>query len=142
MLILVKKTNLFSGSPSPQPLTTVTVHRMIFAVKHSLPFLSIPIIIIVVWWLPGPLTALADFEQDVWPYFEKHCVECHDDTTTKGGLDLYSAVSSTIAGKSAADQWTTIFDRVDHGEMPPKKQARPAAGETVVELRKLCHCFR
>ncbi len=71
----------------------------------------------------------ADFDDTAWPFLEKHCVECHDDVTAKGGLDLYSAVKAEIAGAKDVDQWTAIFDRVDHGEMPPKKKKRPESAE-------------
>ncbi len=71
----------------------------------------------------------ADFDDTVWPFFEKHCVECHDDITAKGGLDLYSAVKADIAGAKDVDRWTAIFDRVHHDEMPPPKKKRPDLAE-------------
>ena len=57
------------------------------------------------------------------PLVEASCIDCHDaDTDTplnfeKIGHDLSDAVTFR--------QWVKIFDRVDKGEMPPKKKKRP-----------------
>ena len=61
-------------------------------------------------------------------FFEQHCTDCHETGTTKGGLNLEKA-DFTIASPEQADLWTRIFDRVAKGEMPPKKEPRPAAPE-------------
>lgn len=58
------------------------------------------------------------------PFFENHCVECHDGTTKKGGLDLES-LSRDPADAETLRRWVRVFDRVESGEMPPKKKARP-----------------
>lgn len=77
------------------------------------------------------------FEKSVWPFLEKHCVECHDDLSAKGGLDLYAFVDSGISGLEEVQQWTAIFDRIDHDEMPPKKQPRPKSEEKAAFLSGL-----
>src|ERR1041384_2631084 len=60
------------------------------------------------------------------PFFEQHCVECHDGTVKKGGLDLES-LSREPADAETLRRWVRAFDRVEAGEMPPKKKARPEA---------------
>jgi len=62
------------------------------------------------------------------PFLEHHCVECHDSETRKGGLDLASLSFNPGAPTNFA-RWATVFDRVDAGEMPPRKKARPEAQE-------------
>src|SRR3954447_9844016 len=61
-------------------------------------------------------------------FIGKHCVECHDAETKKGGLDLV-ALKFNPGEPANFATWVTIHDRVSAGEMPPKKQARPAPAE-------------
>jgi mono/diheme cytochrome c family protein len=68
------------------------------------------------------LTAIAK------PFLTEHCLDCHEAGTTKGGLNL-EKVDFSLNGREQVDLWTRIFDRVSKGEMPPKKQPRPAAAE-------------
>ena len=59
-------------------------------------------------------------------FLEKHCYECHDKETKKGGLDLESLGSE----KQQLDRWIKIHDAVADGEMPPaKKKTQPTATE-------------
>jgi hypothetical protein len=59
-------------------------------------------------------------------FIGRYCVECHDADTQKGGLDL-TALKFHPASPTNFAKWVTVFDRVDEGEMPPKKKARPEA---------------
>jgi hypothetical protein len=59
-------------------------------------------------------------------FLEKHCQECHNTETRKGGLDL-SALKPDFAKPEEFARWVKIYDRIESGEMPPKKQARPPA---------------
>ena len=59
-------------------------------------------------------------------FLEKHCYECHDKETKKGGLDLESLGSE----KQQLDRWIKVYDAVADGEMPPaKKKTQPTAAE-------------
>ena len=67
-------------------------------------------------------------------FFEKHCYECHDEDTKKGGLDLVSLGSEQLQ----LDRWIRIHDVVEGGEMPPaKKKTRPSADEQKSFLAEL-----
>ncbi len=61
-------------------------------------------------------------------FIEQHCAGCHDDVEKKGGLDLTALALNPSDAKNFAT-WVKVHDRVQAGEMPPKKKARPAAGE-------------
>ncbi len=61
-------------------------------------------------------------------FLEKNCAECHDADTRKGRLDL-TALKFEPAVATNFSRWVMVYDRVNNGEMPPKKQARPDAGE-------------
>lgn len=60
------------------------------------------------------------------PMFDQHCYECHDADAKKGGLDL-TALKWRPDDIENLQQWTKVFDKVERGEMPPKKKERPAA---------------
>jgi len=61
-------------------------------------------------------------------FLERHCLECHDADTHKGGLDLATLDFRPAVSTNRA-RWTAVYDRVEQGEMPPKKKARPAGPE-------------
>jgi mono/diheme cytochrome c family protein len=67
-------------------------------------------------------------------FLEKHCYECHDKETKKGGLDLESLGSE----KKQLDHWIKIHDAVADGEMPPaKKKSQPTASEKAAFVAEL-----
>jgi mono/diheme cytochrome c family protein len=79
-----------------------------------------------------PLAAVVAEEPRV--FLEKHCYECHDKETKKGGLDLESLGSE----KQQLDHWIKVHDAVAEGEMPPaKKKVRPSAAESAAFVAKL-----
>jgi mono/diheme cytochrome c family protein len=59
-------------------------------------------------------------------FLEKHCFECHDSETKKGGLDL-----TTLRYDAAKpEKWVLLHDAVAAGEMPPaKRKSQPAPAE-------------
>lgn len=66
---------------------------------------------------------------EVDKFVGKHCLECHDSDTKKGGLDL-SALKFDLTDPQAFSTWVRVDDRVTNGEMPPpKKKDRPAPAE-------------
>lgn len=62
--------------------------------------------------------------QTVPPQIEQRCVECHDQDTHKGSLDL-TALAFDLKDRSTRDRWVRIYDRVESGEMPPKVDDLP-----------------
>ena len=76
----------------------------------------------------GPLLCGAPVPKGVPQFIEKHCADCHDDETKKGELDLTALAFSPGDPRNFAT-WVKIFDRVDTGEMPPKKRERPPTAE-------------
>jgi hypothetical protein len=59
-------------------------------------------------------------------FFDHNCTECHDADVKKGGLDL-TAISWNPETRENFDLWVKIHDRVNKGEMPPKKSEQPEA---------------
>jgi hypothetical protein len=72
----------------------------------------------------------------VHPLLEKHCVECHDAETKKGGLDL-TALSADLSDARAFARWVKVYDQVSSGEMPPAKKERPATAAAAGYLQDL-----
>jgi hypothetical protein len=72
----------------------------------------------------------------VQPFLDRHCIECHDTETKKGGLDL-GALSINSEDAATQKMWIRVFDRVTAGEMPPEKKPRPADAESKTFLASL-----
>tara|TARA_R110002096_G_scaffold29509_5_gene88959 strand:+ start:23422 stop:26028 length:2607 start_codon:yes stop_codon:yes gene_type:complete len=70
-----------------------------------------------------------DFDNFALDFLDRHCVECHDDVTTKGDLNLLElgAVDETNAAL-----WKAVWAQVALEEMPPKKKKQP---EVIDRLR-------
>jgi hypothetical protein len=62
------------------------------------------------------------------PFIEKYCADCHDDLTSKAGLDLIS-LDFNPDDETNFSIWVKVHDRAKAGEMPPKKRDRPDAAE-------------
>ncbi len=84
-------------------------------------FLSAGVILL----LPATTIHAAAPTADFKPFFEKHCVECHDADEKKGDLNL-DALAWNTDDPPIFDRWVKVFDKVDKQEMPPpKKKDRP-----------------
>lgn len=76
--------------------------------------------------LPGTLPAFID----------EHCVDCHDSESHKGDFDL-TALKFDLANASTFTTWVKVHDRVLAGEMPPKKEPRPAHDDLAAFVQTL-----
>jgi hypothetical protein len=97
--------------------------------RTALPRLLIPCLL-------GTALLYAEAPRELAPFIEKHCADCHDADDAKGGLD-FGKLSADLRRPEALAKWVRIFDRVDQGEMPPKKKTRPAAGEKTAFTKAL-----
>ncbi len=74
----------------------------------------------------APVTAL---DSTVTTYFERHCNKCHDADVQKGDFRLDTL--SPKVGFENTPQWIEIMERINSGEMPPKKEEkRPSAEDS------------
>lgn len=87
-------------------------------------------------WLLGTALLCAEPPKELRPFIEKHCADCHDAENAKGGLD-FGKLPSDLSQAEHLAKWIRVFDRVDRGEMPPKKKARPEAGAQAAFTRTL-----
>ena len=68
----------------------------------------------------------ANVRKDVEVFLEQHCYDCHDDIDNEGGLNLLDLKFDSENPENRA-YWESVFQRVEDGEMPPKKKKRPDA---------------
>jgi hypothetical protein len=68
--------------------------------------------------------AAADLPGLARTFITEHCTECHDSDLKKGDLDL-TALGTQLDDPVLEARWVLAYDRVQRGEMPPKKKALP-----------------
>jgi hypothetical protein len=71
-------------------------------------------------------------------FIGQHCYDCHDGDEKKGGLDP-TALKPNFSAAEAFAIWVRVDDRIASGEMPPKRKARPAAGDAAAVTKWLYH---
>jgi hypothetical protein len=74
-------------------------------------------------------TPIPDFAQEIHPFLQQHCFDCHDDSEQKGGLRLDN-LSGDLAKPEVERTWVEVFDKLSTGQMPPKKKPRPPVDQT------------
>ena len=110
-------------------------HRCV-ALRHHVLALALALALAVAWFAATPVLVAQDVITASHAFMEKHCFECHDTETAKGGLDLTKANFDPTDAKNAA-KWVKVFDRSREGEMPPKKKDRPDPAALKVFLNGL-----
>jgi hypothetical protein len=79
--------------------------------------------------LIAPFTSLTEpLSPSLHTFVLDHCADCHDDETRKAGLNLVDLDYRPSDDANRA-MWVRVHDRVQAGEMPPKKKSRPEASE-------------
>ena len=66
---------------------------------------------------------------------DKHCYDCHDEDMKEGDLDLVN-MPMNFDDKKNYTKWVRVFERVESGEMPPKKK-KPLPPETKESFKEL-----
>lgn len=62
----------------------------------------------------------------VTDFIENYCIDCHDDDSRKGDLDL-TTLEFRPTDRNNLASWVKVYDYASSGEMPPKKKRRPDA---------------
>ncbi len=63
-------------------------------------------------------------------FIGQHCAKCHDADSKKGGLDLTS-LKPDYSDPEIFAKWVKIHDRIQSGDMPPKKEKKRPAAEDI-----------
>src|SRR3954470_3796618 len=81
---------------------------------------------------PAPATKAVSgrrtYADQVAPFVAKYCLSCHGEKKQSGGLDLHAYADIKAVVKDR-DVWESVVQRVQNGEMPPKKNPQPAQTE-------------
>ncbi|MFN6053193.1 MAG: DUF1587 domain-containing protein, partial [Planctomycetia bacterium] len=69
------------------------------------------------------------FDKVLQPYLKNHCERCHNAEKSSGEFRI-DKLSKNV-GRENNPQWLEVMDRINSGEMPPRKEAkRPDAKES------------
>jgi hypothetical protein len=83
----------------------------------------------------------AVYENTVKPFLRAHCQKCHGEEKTLSGLRLDTLGTDFLGGKTG-DVWREVYDRIGNRAMPPKKEPRPDAAETLKVSNWIIHELR
>ncbi len=75
-----------------------------------------------------PCAQAAELPKATRTFIESTCIECHDADSARAGFRLDLLTADFTAGNNA-NLWKEVMDRINSGEMPPKKKPRPDAKE-------------
>lgn len=78
--------------------------------------------------LVSTVVGAGELPSSVDSFLDKNCFECHDDSVSKGDLNLLELPFDPDDPHNF-ERWVRVFDRVEHGEMPPEKKPRPESGD-------------
>lgn len=90
---------------------------------------------------PRNSQAKPELTQKARAFLSEFCTDCHDGTTHKAGLNLED-LDFQLQDRRNTALWEAVFDKIAHGQMPPKKADQPPALlRTAIqeELRKVLH---
>jgi len=80
--------------------------------------------------------AQEDAEAVLRRYLKAHCIECHGEEVQKRNLRL-DTLSRDSSKPEAFAAWVKVHDKIESGEMPPAKQARPPKEDSAAVLQAL-----
>jgi len=70
----------------------------------------------------------ADLDPKVQAYFAQHCLKCHNADVPEGDFRIDNL--SNRVGFEDTPHWLEVMERINSGEMPPKKEQQPKAEES------------
>ncbi len=75
-----------------------------------------------------PTAERDEFEVNVLPFFNAHCLRCHDDQQLQGDFRL-DTLAHDFGSQQTAERWAEVLFRINSGEMPPMIEPQPKAEE-------------
>jgi len=75
-----------------------------------------------------PQSSWGGQEPRVVSFLDQHCSKCHSGDDPKGDLRL-DELPWNFDGTQTREQWETVLEQIETGEMPPKKRPRPPVEE-------------
>ena len=69
--------------------------------------------------------------QEMKPFFQGHCLDCHRGDDPEGGFSLDSLGDDPSSSRDVAKQWQTVSQSLILGEMPPEGEPRPGRTSSI-----------
>ncbi len=110
------------GNGAEKIVAGLPMHRFPFRLRNFPTLLSCAILSAA-----GSCAAADGLEPKVSAYFETHCVSCHGPEKQKAEFRIDTL--STKVGYENTPQWLEIMERINSGEMPPKKEKKQPSAE-------------
>ena len=82
--------------------------------------------------ITGAVRAAESFE----PFLDKHCLRCHGPEKQKGDLRI-DQFSRDFKLGADSHRWAEAMEKVNSGEMPPKKEKQPTQEEIAAFVTRL-----
>lgn len=79
------------------------------------------------------LASASPSDDEVFPLLERYCLDCHDDISAKGDLDLVEWIDQE------RPDGTLLFENLITSKMPPAEKSQPSAEEKRTLLHWLAH---
>ena len=76
----------------------------------------------------APVALAAELPKATRTFIAAHCVDCHDASTARAGFRIDLLTADFTTGNNAG-LWHEVMNKINSGEMPPKKKPRPDAKE-------------
>jgi len=72
----------------------------------------------------------ARFENEVQPFLEEYCIDCHADGTSKGDFS-FDDFDGVVRDGRTGDRWHEVINVLNEGRMPPEDEFQPLPEEKV-----------
>ena len=82
----------------------------------------------------GDASVSTSVNSDVATLFAESCVKCHGEKKSKGSLRL-DQLDADLTKAATFQQWQTILDQLQSGEMPPEDERRPDKAKLAAAIR-------
>ncbi|HZE99759.1 MAG TPA: DUF1592 domain-containing protein [Planctomycetota bacterium] len=71
-----------------------------------------------------------DYDKTVRPFLDTHCIRCHGPEKQKGEFRVDTLPRDFAGTTPATARWGDVIERLNTGEMPPKKEPKPKPDES------------
>ena len=133
--------NVFFGSSAPHGVAAAASRVLLYLSNARssrasfLPFADamrclflLPLLAVTATLQAAPDLTSAGFARAVRPLFDEHCYDCHGDGEHKGDFSL-DKLPLDFSSPEKLRAWVGVLDKMESGEMPPKKEPRPAPAQ-------------
>ncbi|MCM8530287.1 MAG: DUF1587 domain-containing protein, partial [Lentisphaeraceae bacterium] len=80
----------------------------------------------------------ADFKDQIKPFINKYCIDCHGPKKEKGDLRL-DTLKTDFSDSLTAENWQHVLDELNGATMPPEDEAQPNSEELTAVLELLTY---